>query len=116
MRAITVNDYLKVAGLLVGCLSFLAFIIVMEWHRSEDISKILGIALLVGFSLLATRPLVIYRPRKIDVATLKITRGPQWSSTIGGTIFVWVEVKSNKGTKRIRLVEDSAANIRKKYN
>ena len=111
MRAIALKDYLRVVGMIVGCLGFLALILAMEWHRAEDRSKIAGLAICAGFSLLSIRPLVIYWPRNIDVSSLKIVRGPEWSSTCIDTRFVWVEVQSGDRTKRIRLVDDPAVKL-----
>ena len=108
MRAIAFKDYLRIVGMIAGCLGFLALILAMEWHRAEDRSKIAGLAIFAGFSLLSLRPLIIYRPQSIDVESLTIVRGPEWSSTCVDTTFVWVEVQCDGGTKRIRLVDDRA--------
>ena len=110
MRAIALQDYLRVVGMIVGCLGFLAIILATQWHRAEDRSKIAALVLFAGFSLLSIRPLVIYWPRNIDVSSLKIVRGPAWSSTCIDTTFVWVEVQSDDRTKRIRLVDGQRVN------
>ena len=77
MRPIALKDYLRIVGMIAGCLGFLALILAMEWHRAENRSKIAGLVIFAGFSLLAIRPLIIYWPQSIDVESLTIVRGPK---------------------------------------
>jgi succinate-acetate transporter protein len=104
MRAIRPKDYIKVVGTCLGCLAFFALVIAMEWHRAEHASKITIVSMFVFFSLLSMRALVIYRPRRVSVSSLKIVRGPCWSSSFLSVSFVWVEVEKDGKREKIRLV------------
>jgi signal peptidase I len=107
MRDIQAKDFCKLAAGFAGCLAFLVLTVAMEWHHAEFASKVIVVALLMAFTLLIIRALVIYRPQKIDISTLKIERGPCWSSTIFGIRFVWLEVKDEGTRRRIRLVDEA---------
>lgn len=104
MRAIRPKDYMKVIGVCLGCLAFFALVIAMEWHRAEYASKVTVVSMFALFSLLSLRALVIYRPRRIIVSSLKIVRGPCWSSRFLSVDFAWVEVEAHGKKERIRLV------------
>jgi hypothetical protein len=105
MRAIRPSDFCKTAAALLGPLGFFAFIITLEWHRADFAPKVICLTLWAIFAILALRALVIYRPRQIDVDSLKPIRGPFWSITILSTDYVWIEVENDAKVQRIRLVE-----------
>ncbi len=104
MREIRPWDYVKVVGTCMGCLLFVAMVIALEWHRAEPAAKIVVLSLFAFFLLLSVRAMVIYRPQRIAVSSLKVLRGPYWSSTILDVHFVWVEADIDGKRKRVRLV------------
>jgi hypothetical protein len=107
LRPIEIRDFAKVLAAGFGVIGFFAFIIAVEWNRSEFTSKLLGISLLVAASLLFLRPLIIYRPQNVNISEFTILRGPHWSATVIGIKFVWLDVIDRHGVrKRIRLIED----------
>jgi hypothetical protein len=108
-RLIQWRDFARVFAAGFGTIGFFMVIVVIERDEMEPESLPVAIILFSGGLLLVLRALVIYRPQYIDFYGLRVVRGPQWSSTILGTTFVWLEVEDRGARKRIRLVEDDGS-------